>query len=405
MKIRIPVLMVLPYVLGIAQNLLLNPGFESWSGNQPDHWFDDDSILICQEDVIVHSGTFSVKDSLISQVQSYADFSQGRFPIQANAQYTFTIWAWDNDSAGRVRQCVQWWPTGSSWADNYSVDSPDWQELTYTATSPAGAESALVFVRAYDVSSTWDGGAVFYLDDAYFVPPATQAPTIVRTWHIPTNPDPGIMEDVYAKVTDDGTIDYDTLYYGVNNLVSPVSVSHVSISADTFMYEIPGQATGDTVLYYSKFIDNGGLETCSDTHAYYTGLIDICINEIYYDSPGADEGCFIELFGPAGMSLDGLTLVGVKGYDGTEYVTIDLAGLLIPNDGFFVVAQDTTVPNADTITSNANLQNGSPADHIQCEFAEWFSSWHPWRQSRITLLWYYDRCRRLWNNQWLGVHR
>ncbi|MCK4941459.1 hypothetical protein KAS45_05145, partial [candidate division WOR-3 bacterium] len=329
-------------------------------------WFEDDSILIFQEDVIVHNGTFSVKDSLISQVQSYADFSQGRFPIQENTQYTFTIWAWDNDSAGRVRQCVSWWPTGSSWSNDYSVDSLSWQELTYTVTSPAGAESALVFVRAYDISSAWDGGAVFYLDDAYFAPPATQPPIIVRTWHMPTHPGPGITEDVYAKVIDDGTIDYDTLYYGVNNLASSVSVSHVSISSDTFRYEIPGQVTGDTVFYYSKFIDNDGLETYSDTHAYYTGLISICINEVYYDTPGADSGCFTEVFGPGMMNLNGFTLVGVNGNDGTDYATIDLAGYVIPNDGFFVVGDNPTVLNVDLVDILADFQNAD--DNVELRF-------------------------------------
>ncbi len=359
MKIRMLVLLTMSFTLSMSQNLLQNPGFESWTGNQPDHWFDDDSILIFQEDVIVHGGTFSVKDSLISQVQSYADFSQGRFPIQENTQYTFTIWVWDNDSAGRVRQCVYWWPTGSSWSDDYTVDSLDWQELTYTATSPAGAESALVFIRAYDISSTWDGGAVFYLDDAYFAPVAMQPPIITRTWHTPTNPGSGITEDVYAAVTDDGTIDFDTLYYGVNDLANPLSVSHVSINADTFRYEIPGQTVGDTVFYYSRFIDNDGLETISDTHAYFVGSQGIFINELYYDAQGyPDSGAFIEVFGPAGASLNGISLVGVNGYDGAEYVTIDLTGHAVPGDGFYVIAYDSTVANYDTVTDEADLQNG-----------------------------------------------
>jgi hypothetical protein len=34
----------------------------------------------------------------------------------------------------------------------------------------------------------------------------------------------------------------------------------------------------------------------------------IVINEVYYDSPGADQGCFTELKGPPNTSLDGYYL-------------------------------------------------------------------------------------------------
>jgi hypothetical protein len=345
---------------------LLNPGFESWVGNQPDYWFDDDSILIFQEDVIVHNGTFSVKDSLISQAQPYADFSQGRFPIQENTQYTFTIWAWDNDSAGRARQCVSWWPTGSSWSNDYSVDSLSWQELTYTVTSPAGAESALVFVRAYDISSAWDGGAVFYLDDAYFSPPVAQPPTILRSWHTPTNPGTSITSEIYAHTVDNGTIDFDTLFYGVNNLQSPTTLTHFSVASDTFYYEIPAQTAGDTIFYYLKFVDNDGLVVVSDTGAYYNGALNVFINEFYYDTPGADSGCFTEVFGPGMMNLNGFTLVGVNGNGGTDYATIDLAGYVIPNDGFFVVGDNPTVPNVDLVDILADFQNAD--DNVELRF-------------------------------------
>lgn len=353
-------------LFGSAQNLLQNPGFEFWSGGMPDYWEKGDSILIFQEDVIVHGGNFSVKDSLFTQEQSTADFFQGRFAVQPNTQYNFTIWVYDNDPAGRLRHGVYWYPSGSNWSPTYSVDSAGWQELTFTAISPSGTDSALIIIRAYDVSTNWDGGAIFYIDDALFEASSTQPPVINRVWHTPINPGPGVTVDVYAKVSDNGSIIADTLYYGINNLNSPTKVSHSAVSNDTFKYQVSGQTTDDTIFYYLKFTDNDGLETFSDTHSYYVGVLNIFINEVYYDTPGTDSGCFVEVFGQTGTNLDGYTLVGVNGNGGTVYVTIDLSGYAIPGDGFFVVAEYATVPNADFVTLDADLQNGP--DNLELRF-------------------------------------
>jgi hypothetical protein len=85
----------------------------------------------------------------------------------------------------------------------------------------------------------------------------------------------------------------------------------------------------------------------------------IVINELYYDSPGTDQGCFTELKGPPGTSLNGYVLVGVNGNGGSEYATISLTGHSIPSDGYFVVAQDNTVQNYDMIDAYADWQNAN----------------------------------------------
>lgn len=362
--------------LGVAQNMLQNPGFESWSGGMPDYWFKDDSIAIFQEDVIIHGGNFSAKDSLFTQTQEEADFWQGTYGIQPSTYYTCSFWILDNDPAGRVRAGFWWFPSGSSWPNQYSVDSASWQEwYVDTLLSPANSESVTVFLRAYDVSANWDGDAIFYIDDVFFGPTTTpQPPVINRVWHKPINPAAGVSENIYAKATDsDGTIDADTLYYGVNNLATPIKLSHTSVSNDTFSYQIPGQADGDTVFYFLQFVDNDALETFSDTHAYYVGELDIYINEILYDTDGSDAGCFIELYGLGDMSLSGFLLIGVNGYNGQEYQPIDLSGYTIPADGFLVIAQDATVPNYDLISDSADYQNGgspgSPSgDNVELRF-------------------------------------
>jgi len=85
---------------------------------------------------------------------------------------------------------------------------------------------------------------------------------------------------------------------------------------------------------------------------------DVVINEILYDPEGADKGCFVELFGEPDLKLDNYRLVGVNGDKGQTYGEIKLSGYRISSDGFFVIAQDKSVLNADMIDSSADYQNG-----------------------------------------------
>jgi hypothetical protein len=350
------------FTLGLSQNLLQNPGFEAWTANMPDEWMKSpDSVELFQEDVIVYAGAFSAKDSFWALDAAHAELYQGLY-AQPNTFYRMSFWVYDNDPGGRVRGGVQWFGSGayisSEWPNVYTVDQPSWQLWTFDlAISPSNADSVRFVIRGYDVGTPWTS-AIFYIDDAYFGPPATQPPAILRTWHTPINPGAGITTDIYAHVIDNGTIDHDTLFYGINNLSAPTTLTHVAVTNDTFSYQIPGQSVGDTVFYYSKFIDNDGLAVISDTHAYYVGVVGVYVNEIYYDTPLTDSLCFIEVYGPGAMSLDGFTLVGVNGNGGADYATIDLTGYTIPGDGFFVVGDFSTVTNVDLVDSVADLQNG-----------------------------------------------
>jgi hypothetical protein len=360
MKTSVVFLIVVLAVCGYAQNLLQNPGFETWAGTIPEHWEKDDSVELFQEDVIVHSGNFSVKDSFFSTNGGRAEMYQGIY-IQPNTLYRIAFWAYDNDPAGRARAGVQWFEdtiyAGNEWPNFYTYDSAGWQLWEADlAPSPSNADSVRFIIRGYD-DPPWVGGAAIYIDDTYFGPPATQPPTVLRHWHTPTNPGASVSSEIYAYVIDNGTIDYDTLFYGVNDLNSPITLSHVSVTNDTFYYQIPGQTSGDTVFYYLKFVDDDGLIDISDTNAYIVGEFNVYINEIYYDTPGADSGCFTEIFGSGMTSLDGYTLVGVNGNGGVDYAVIDLTGQTIPGDGFFVIGDNSAVPNVDLVDTLANFQN------------------------------------------------
>jgi len=97
------------------------------------------------------------------------------------------------------------------------------------------------------------------------------------------------------------------------------------------------------------------------------------IQEVFYDAAGPDAtGVFTELFGPAGMLLDGWTLVGINGGTGESYRTVDLTGAVIPGDGLLVIATGSAAPAlaaARDFVGSVDWQNGPDAVHLIDPFA------------------------------------
>lgn len=351
-----------------ADNLLLNPGFESWTSGTPDDWEYESGIHVFRESAIVHSGDFCLKDSLTTQSQSSADLISKTIKVTPGSICSLKVWVFDNDSAGRVSFAAFWNSGDSDYGYNISssVDSNKWQQLKMEVNAPFTADSVKFAIRAYD-TKPWDGDAIFYIDDAEFINTTAPIPPFVRRiWHKPTHPTQAEEATLYAVIADNGSIISDSLFYGVNSLDSPLVTSHSIINGDTFLYNIPSQSKGDTVFYYLWIKDDENLVTITDTNAYYTGNKEITINEVCYNTPGPDTACFVELYGPPGASLNGIEVVGINGSNGKENKNINLNGFLIPSDGFFVIAQDNRVADADTITPNANFENGP--DNIELRF-------------------------------------
>lgn len=107
----------------------------------------------------------------------------------------------------------------------------------------------------------------------------------------------------------------------------------------------------------------GSSPTSTPTPGLY---LEIKINEVYINPPGTDLGCYVELYFAGGASLDGYSLVGVNGYNDQDYNSIPLDGYAIPADGFFVIAQDASVLEADLISASVDYQNGP--DNIQLRY-------------------------------------
>lgn len=90
------------------------------------------------------------------------------------------------------------------------------------------------------------------------------------------------------------------------------------------------------------------------------------INEVVYDSEGSDVDCWLELKGDPGLPLDGYSVIGINGNGGGEYQEILLDGLVIPDDGYFLITQDPNRPDSDYATDLVNYQNGD--DSIQLRY-------------------------------------
>lgn len=103
----------------------------------------------------------------------------------------------------------------------------------------------------------------------------------------------------------------------------------------------------------------GSLALAASAHA---GPI---LQEVCYDGDGSDaDEVFTEIWGTPGLELDGYSLKGVNGGDGTVYRTISLDDLVIPADGILVLATSGAtgaVLAARDATANVDWQNGPDA--------------------------------------------
>jgi len=118
-----------------------------------------------------------------------------------------------------------------------------------------------------------------------------------------------------------------------------------------------GFATG--LMFLLALLAGGALLGASPARA------DPILFEVCYDGPGADaDDVFTELFGTPGRELDGWSIVGVNGSNGSVYRTISLTGLTIPMDGILVIATANAagvVLAARDVTANVDWQNGADA--------------------------------------------
>src|SRR6478609_1117690 len=86
------------------------------------------------------------------------------------------------------------------------------------------------------------------------------------------------------------------------------------------------------------------------------------INEIDPQQPGPTDPLeFVELAGPANLSLNGLVVVFFNGATDTSYRSFDLDGYQLGPTGYFLIGNAGVVPTPDIIFPDTTLQNGPDA--------------------------------------------
>ncbi|MEQ8764459.1 MAG: hypothetical protein RL885_11065 [Planctomycetota bacterium] len=97
------------------------------------------------------------------------------------------------------------------------------------------------------------------------------------------------------------------------------------------------------------------------------GFAQIQINEIRIDQPSDDNDEYFELVGPANASLDGLTYLVIgdgSTASGTIEAVIDLTGLTLDGNGFFVAAESTFTLGTADFTTSLNFENSDNVTHM-----------------------------------------
>ncbi|MFC1683223.1 T9SS type A sorting domain-containing protein [Candidatus Zixiibacteriota bacterium] len=247
-----------------GQNLLLNPGFETWTAGAagpPDNWYSSHGSLTgSQEAVIVNSGTYSCNLTWTTTTTCYLIQDVAVTPAQ---DYTFSFMAYDNDTGGRLRIAVRWYQADnttfiSGYYGGYTdVDMASWQPMTSgPQTAPALAAFAHVEIRCYDISG-WPNTATGYVDDAVFEESVAPPPDTVSIYDIQyTTVAAGNCYDsplVGTSVVTQGVVSAVYAYYGsfwIQEAAAPWSGVYVYGNDVTPAVGDLVQVEGDVIEYY-----------------------------------------------------------------------------------------------------------------------------------------------------------
>jgi len=347
-KISLLIIIFIFPIFIFSANLIQNPGFETWTGTDsiPDNWFVESSTSVpaSKDSSRVNSGNYSVKlNRLTSSNSGIKHFVTTG--ISSGDTFTFYIYISDNDVNIKVGGFLRTYQYGGSYETellSYTSDNANWQTLNDTFVTLNGACSLGVFIRAYkDVN---DSGVV-YLDDAFLDIKASGGDLPPYLYDEGKTPDYITPEDtatLFISAYDEGTINYDTMYYKINS-GSFSTQTYDSISGSTYYYHINAQTQRDTVYYFYAFRDNNSNRTISDTLNYIlyaTDIPDVFINEIMYN-PSTTQGNdadfeWIELWN---IESDTIDMQNWTLSDGEA--TFTFPDFQLPPNHFAVICSDT----------------------------------------------------------------
>lgn len=156
----------------IGENLLINPGFEDWTGELPMGWdnkYNTGEIL--KEVTIKHSGN----NSLRQKSQTGTNKIQQEVAVEGGKKYRLSYWFLDNDPKARSRYWFALVDEAGKTVNDlnseiqqsaYSVDNSEWQQVEIEITLPKNVVKIRYELRTYrggDEQGT-DGGYIYYDD-------------------------------------------------------------------------------------------------------------------------------------------------------------------------------------------------------------------------------------------------
>ena len=156
----------------IGENLLINPGFEDWTGGLPMGWGNKyNTGEIVKEVTIKHSGN----NSLRQKSQTGTNKIQQEVAVEGGKKYRLSYWFLDNDPKARSRYWFALVDEAGKTVNDlnseiqqsaYSVDNSEWQQVEIEITLPKNVVKIRYELRTYrggDEQGT-DGGYIYYDD-------------------------------------------------------------------------------------------------------------------------------------------------------------------------------------------------------------------------------------------------
>ncbi|TWU41279.1 Calx-beta domain protein [Novipirellula aureliae] len=257
-------------------------------------------------------------------------------------------------------------------------------DVSFNPTT-AGTKAATIKIANTDSNENPYDFAITGIATAALVPEITVESNFIEIVDGDTTPD--VADSTQFGVSDVAVGTETERYFISNDGTADLTVSAISITGvnagdfavdpafsgpvviapgDNFSFEVDfdPSATGvrnAMVNITSDDADEGAYDFAISGTGVNATTADIVINEVDSDTVGTDADEFIELYGPAGTSLDGLVLVLYNGSNDGAYDAIDLDGQVIPADGYFVIGS-ASVPNVDMVEFTTNgVQNGPDA--------------------------------------------
>ncbi len=139
-----------PIPTPLPDNLLLNPGFETWNGTSFASWTQDASSTYTVETGTVHSGSNSAKVTTTVDPGAYGKGFYQDVPVTVGETYEFSAWLWSLQT-GSMGITVSWFDGVSPkyWDTPTSTAAGQWQQFSVQSTAPAGTISARAWIRGF----------------------------------------------------------------------------------------------------------------------------------------------------------------------------------------------------------------------------------------------------------------